>query len=212
MAHAYEGSTLGLTIQALDHGARVAYVKEALGGKALSTLRLRLRELTSFVQWCSSHDQKAFPILASTLIAYTCWLLKQRRGSTSLARCLESCNFAHFVLGVLMDPACLKHPVLQGRLRSCRLSRPPRLQARALTVQEVQFLEAFVCDSSHALVDRFACGVFLFALHSRARLGDLVEVGEFRVDFHEDSDIGFIECVSYSHKSRRRACRHHATF
>ena len=46
-------------------------------------------------------------------------------------------------------------------------------------------------------------GGVLFAVHSRARLGDLKEVRSFKLDFSSNSsDEGFIECISLSHKSR----------
>ena len=65
-------------------------------------------------------------------------------------------------------------------------------------------MEEFLEDGRNTLLDRFMVGGVLFAVHSRARLGDLKEVRAFKLDFSSySSDEGFIECISLSHKSRR---------
>ena len=101
-----------------------------------------------------------------------------------------------------MAPQVLKRPILQGRVRRARMERPCRKQARALWVKEVVFLEDYLENECNLLLDRYAAGSFLFAVHSRARLGDLKEVCEVILDFLPSGE-GFIQMVSLSHKSRR---------
>ena len=120
---------------------------------------------------------------------------------SSISSFLETCRFLHHVLGVDMRDNAVSNPVVQGRLRAARLTRPPRRQARPLSVAEVSFLESFVCDVTRTLQDRYCAGAFLFAVHSRARLGDLQAIKCFVSDLTDDGG-GFLECVSLSHKSR----------
>ena len=84
----------------------------------------------------------------------------------------------------------LKHPVVMGRLRRARLFRAPKGKARAMSVQEIVFLESFLRDASQTPHDRFAAGAYLFAVHSRARMGDLAEVHSFKCDFTEGGGGG----------------------
>ena len=204
IAHDYDASSLGRTIKDEPRDVRIRLVLEALGGKAVSTLRKRLGELLGLVKWCVGEDMQAFPICHQVLLEYTDFLVKSSAPFSRLSGTLESCNFAHFVLGVQLEEGCLRHPIVQGRLRRLRLLRPPRMQARAFTVCEVVCVEDFLEDGCNTLVDRFMVGGILFAVHSRARLGDLKEIRAFKLDFGvTSSDEGFLECVSLSHKSRR---------
>ena len=91
---------------------------------------------------------------------------------------------------------------MRGRLRRARLNRPAKNQARPMAVSEVLWLEAFLADRNRALPDRYAAGCYLFAIFSCARLGDLKLVTEACLDFRDESDFGFIEVISLSHKSR----------
>ena len=127
---------------------------------------------------------------------------QRRRQVSKLESALKACNFARFVLGVDVAGEPLKHPVVMGRLRRARLFRAPKGKARAMSVQEIVFLESFLRDTSQAPHDLFAAGAYLFAVHSRARMGDLAEVHSFRCDFTEGGGGGYIECVSLSQKSR----------
>ena len=75
------------------------------------------------------------------------------------------------------------------------MERQPRKQARALLVKEVIFLEDYLECESNLLLGRYAAGSFLFALHSRARLGDLKEICEVILDFMPSGE-GFIRMLS----------------
>ena len=55
---------------------------------------------------------------------------------------------------------------------------------------------------NRSLLDRYAVGCFLMAVYSCARLGDLKVVSDFRLDLDGDSDVGYLELYSLSHKAR----------
>ena len=201
LAHEYSGSSLGRLIKDRPQCERLSLVAEALGGKSVNTLRKRISSATKYVAWCCEQGTCAFPIDADVVVNYTAKSGGVGATFTSISSFLETCRFLHHVLGVDMRDNAVSNPVVQGRLRAARLTRPPRRQARPLSVAEVSFLESFVCDATRALQDRYCAGAFLFAVHSRARLGDLQAIKCFVSDLTDDGG-GFLECVSLSHKSR----------
>ena len=73
---------------------------------------------------------------------------------------VEACGFLIYVLGVREANGALSHPFLKGRLRNVRVSRPPRRQARAMTVCETRALEDYVRNTKTAAQDRYAAGCF----------------------------------------------------
>ena len=151
--------------------------------------------------WCCEQGTCAFPIDADVVVNYTAKSGGVGATFSSISSFLETCRFLHHVLGVDMRDNAVPNPVVQGRMRAARLTRPPRRQARPLSVAEVSFLESFVCDVTRTLQDRYCAGAFLFAVHSRARLRDLQAIKCFMSDLTDDGG-GFLECVSLSHKSR----------
>ena len=197
LSHAYECSSLGRLLKDKSEADRANLVAEALGGKALATLRKRLSSLTRMVRWCVTQGMSAFPLDSQVLLEYTGHLVKCGAPHSTFDACIEGCNFARFVLGVdaLGEPQ--KHPVVQGRLRKVRFSRPPRVQARPFQVCEVAFLEAFVQDRARDVRDRYAAGVCLFCIHARARVWDVRAIKGMSTDFAEGE--GYIECISVSH-------------
>jgi hypothetical protein len=64
--------------------------------------------------------------------------------------------------------------------------RKEKVQARVLTVQEVEFLEMFLSDERADLTDRVACGCMLFCLYSRSRWSDIRKIYNFVADIAED--------------------------
>ena len=201
LAHAYEASSLGRTIQHRSRDDRVALVLQALGGKAFNTLKARARVASNLITWGVAQNLSVFPIDEQVILEYTEALVKSGAKLGALTGLLETCQFLHHVLGVDLDPSALKHPLLLGRLRKARLERPPRKQARPFKVIEVCKLELFVKDKAKPCHDRFAAGAMLFAIFSRARLGDLKSIKNPCIDIAADG-TGYLEVTSLSHKTR----------
>ena len=202
LSHAFDASSLGRTIKHLDRGERIGFVQEALGGKAYATLKARAGTAARLIAWAQEHNRSAFPIDSTILAAFTEHVVRSGGKYSAMSAVLETVRFLHFVLGVDCDLQALKHPLVQGRLRKCRLERKPRHQARPFSVEEVAALERFVRDSSKSAIDRYAAGSMLFAVMGRARLGDLKSVKSFICDFNPEDGSGYVEVVSLSHKTR----------
>ena len=71
-------------------------------------------------------------------------------------------------------------------------------------MSELQHLETFLADKAKSLVDRFAVGAMLFAVYSRARVGDLAAVQCVSIDVCQSGGAykGYIEARSLSHKMK----------
>ena len=83
--------------------------------------------------------------------------------------------------------------------------RKEKVQARVLTVQEVEFLEMLISDERADITDRVACGCMLFCLYSRSRWSDIRKIYNFVSDVTEDEGkiSGYLECRTRSHKTAR---------
>ena len=93
----------------------------------------------------------------------------------------------------------------KGLIRNSLQCRKKRKQSRTLLVSELQFLESFLKDPGNTPQDRYVAGCCLFAVYSRARVGDLACIEEVSVDVFQRVDgswYGYIELQSSSHKMR----------
>ena len=90
------------------------------------------------------------------------------------------------------------------------LSRPTRKQARPLRTTEVVYLEEFLKDAGNDVRDRYAAGVFLFALYAISRWSDLKVVQNFflDVDIVDGKSVGFVEFRTFSHKTASQVAKH----
>ena len=202
LSHNYDASAIGRRIKGLPRDERIKLVGDALGGKANSTLKKRISQARDFLLWCVGQEMKAFPIDAQVFEGYTEALGDAGASYSKLMGVFEIVRFLQHVLGVEVDPNALTSPTIKGRLRKARLNRAPRRQARPLATNEILWLEAFLADPNRSLLDRYAVGCFLMAVYSCARLGDLKVVSDFRLDLDGDSDVGYLELYSLSHKAR----------
>ncbi|CAE7500968.1 pol [Symbiodinium sp. KB8] len=201
LAHAYEASSLGRTIHHKSREERVDLVLQALGGKALNTLKARIRVASRMISWGVDQNMSVFPIDEQVVLEYTDFLVKDGARFSALTGVIETCQFLHHVLGVDMASRALSHPLLNGRIRKARLERPARKQARPFLASEVAALEHFVRDTSKPCQDRFAAGAMLFAIYSRSRIGDLKSIKDPVADITADK-TGYLEVTSLSHKTR----------
>ena len=126
-------------------------------------------------------------------------------GHTAFKGFNEVLKFMHHVVGLQCDLGAFETAWISGIIRSAQQSRPLRKQSTTLNVKTLQFMESFMMDDRRAVVDRYAVGVFLFAVYSRARFGDLRRISCAIVDEVEASgspSLGFLELHSSSHKMR----------
>ena len=90
------------------------------------------------------------------------------------------------------------------------LTRPRRRQARPLAVSEVIYLEELLRDVGVDALDRYAAGVFLFALYGRCRWSDLKQVSHHFLDVNttKGKTFGYVEFSTFLHKTAAQVARH----
>jgi len=71
-------------------------------------------------------------------------------------------------------------------------------------------LEEFLKDAGNDVRDRYAAGVFLFALYAISRWSDLKVVQNFflDVDIVDGKSVGFVEFRTFSHKTASQVAKH----
>ena len=145
-----------------------------------------------------------FPISNTDLEDYLEALQFEGASPSAANSFIEAIRFCDKVLNIqgLSDTISPKALNLSELANS---NRREKRQARTLTVQEVKSLESFMADEKNVMIDRFACGCFLFALFSRSRWSDLRCVYGFASDIIEiDGKIaGYLEYKTRSHKTAR---------
>ena len=176
--------------------------KTHIAGKALSTIRKRMHQMTKVFQWREStefDEEPLFPITAHWVNLYVRHLLHTFAKPSVFQGVLELVNFLHHVLGVEVSQDAIRAPWIRGVIRRVNQTRPPRKQARPLKVCELEVLEQVLSSEKFCLQDRYAAGVFLFATYSRARVGDLKCIGKCITDVTQRPDgthYGYIEMHS----------------
>ena len=110
---------------------------------------------------------------------------------------VASVNFAQHVLGFKVEAGTLDNPWIKGVLRQANIrEREPR-QSRVISAREVLLLENALIDGKMDRVDRYALGVMLFQLYSRARVSDLRNISKIELDIA--GNAGYIEVQTYEH-------------
>ena len=185
-----------------DESERLGILDFILGGKSAATLNKRSRCITRWMSWCNEqNDVGAFlPFSTNRVVQYVLKLKHEERQS-AIREFLETLQFCRHVMGIHFQEGLFDSPVLKGIYRSALTSRKEVKQARPLTVVEILALEGALISGQCHPVDRFALGVFLFQLYSRARVSDIRNIDGIVVDI--TGRHGYIEARTHDHKSKR---------
>ena len=179
----YDAFNLGLQVINLSYEERVKVISEILGGKSPATLTRRLSQISRYVKWATEEAKRGpFPATAELIKTYVRHLRNSDAGHTAFKGFNEVLKFMHHVDGLQCDLGAFETAWVTGIVRSAQQARPLRKQSTTLNVKTLQFMESFMMDDRRAVVDRYAVGVFLFAVYSRARFGDLRRISYAIVD------------------------------
>ncbi|CAE7235551.1 unnamed protein product [Symbiodinium sp. CCMP2592] len=201
-----DGTVLGLMVSAAaDQTEKLAVVTQTLGGKALSTLQKRLRQVKALLAWALLASVTPFPMTEHACRTYLKKLVEEKAPASRIKGVLEMVGFLRHVVGLPVAENAGDSPWIRGVLRMAAANAKPTAKARPLTVGEVATLEAFVKRRVGALQDLYAAGCFLFLIFSRARFGDCKIISDAVFDIVTKSGelVGYIEVISWSHKMRR---------
>ncbi|CAE7887362.1 unnamed protein product, partial [Symbiodinium necroappetens] len=199
-------TVLGMMLSAaVDQAEKIAIVTQTLGGKALSTLEKRLRQVKAFLAWALLFGVTPFPLTEHVCRMYLKKLVQDNAPASRIKGVLELVAFLRHVVGLPVADNAGDSPWIRGVLRAAAAKAKPTSKARPLTVGEVSALEEFVKRRQGALQDVYAAGCFLYLIYSRARFGDCKIISNVFFDLiRKAGDVaGYVEVISWSHKMRR---------
>ena len=184
----------------------VGGLRPIFGTCSHNTVVKRANSIIRYTHWFIKNrfSVNPFPISNTDLEDYLEALQFEGASPSAANSFIEAIRFCDKVLNIqgLSDTISPKALYLSELANS---NRKEKRRARTLTVQEVKSLESFMADEKNVMIDRFACGCFLFALFSRSRWSDLRCVYGFASDIIEiDGKIaGYLEYKTRSHKTAR---------
>ncbi len=184
----------------------VGGLRPIFGTRSHNTVVKRANSIIRYSHWFLKNrfSVNPFPISNTDLEDYLEALQSEGASPSAANSLIEAIRFCDKVLNIqgLSDTISPKALNLSELANS---NRKEKRQARTLTVQEVKSLESFMADEKNVMIDRFACGCFLFALFSRSRWSDLRCVYGFASDIVEVGGkiAGYIEYRTRSHKTAR---------
>ena len=199
-----EASDLGRQIRSIVDGENLdvtveQVIRDALGRRAVSTLRSRSSSLMAFARWKKSlsEDATIFPISEEEAYRYVVELRQLNAPRTRASRFLESLNFAHYMIGADVG-ASLRSSRLKGAV-AVPMVVPKK--KTPLTAKQISAMETLAIhgEGQEAIFAGYVCMV----LHARLRWSD----GQYCqlepwLDLHEG--VGFLECELYHHKNAGR--------
>ena len=196
----------GYDIDEIVAAKGVGGLRPIFGTRSHNTVVKRANSIIRYTHWFLKHrfSISPFPIASTDLEDYLESLQLEDASASAANSFIEAIRYCDKVLNI----QGLSHTVSPKALNLSEMAnanRKEKRQARTLTVNEVRSLESFLADERNVVVDRFACGCFLFALFSRSRWSDLRCVYGFASDIMEMDGriVGYLEFKTRSHKTAR---------
>ena len=199
----------GFDLSAAIREHRLSDMQILFGNRSHGTVLRRGTSILQFVKWYRGRyfGLCPFPLSTGIVDEFVQQLVSENKPASNLRGFVEGLNFCKYVVG--MDVCEGQPDIVSAKVK--RLiekqdsTRKEKVQARVLTVQEVEFLETFLSDERADITDRVACGCMLFCLYSRSRWSDIRKIYNFVSDIAEDDGkiSGYLECRTRSHKTAR---------
>eukprot|EP00435_Cladocopium_sp_Y103_P015189 s176_g3.t1 len=174
----------GLTLNEQDMEGNFEKIRHLCGFRSPNTVLKRADSLLKYIRWHRSfyYHRDPMPFKTDEISEYIWEKFQDKVSYSTLSSFAESVNFGVHVLGMKAAQQLLINQFSKGIIDQAAAKRPGRKQARPLTVKEIMFLEGCLRDSGLDVRDRFAAGVFLFAVYARCRWSDLRSVNDFELD------------------------------
>ena len=184
----------------------VGGLRPIFGTRSHNTVVKRANSIIRYTHWFLKHrfSINPFPITSVDLEDYLESLQLEEASASAANSSIEAIRYCDKVLNIQGLSQAVS-PKALNLSEIANANRKEKRQARTLTVNEVRSLESFMADEKNVVVDRFACGCFLFALFSRSRWSDLRCVYGFASDIMEMDGkiVGYLEFKTRSHKTAR---------
>ena len=164
----------------------------------------RAAALLRYVKYLQEHRPFLNPFPFTTVKAdeYVRHLKSCRAKPGAVDGFAEAVRFGIHVVGIGCDgdPAKVFSPWAVGFRGFMQNKKPERIAAKVLSVEQVACLENLLDDPELDVMDKYACGAFLFCIYSRSRISDVKCVHSFVIDLMVTGSIvqGFIGHPSIS--------------
>lgn len=175
-----------------DRESALQCIRDACGVRSPKTALKRAQDLQSFIRY-RGHEGW-WPLDETDLINYLEWCQRQKKSKITGKNLKHSLKFFRYVMGAHFDEEEVLGPVFVGRASRIGATKEARVQARALTVEEVEKLEEAVVKGQNP-IDRYFAGCLLFCLYSRARWSGIANVDSIEWDVADvgKEKYGFVE-------------------
>ena len=205
-------SLIGASLPVGELVASLKMLRELFGKKSVETVSKRANALVLFFAWARKRRpfEAVIPFDGAMIDAYLQSLRDESAPAGRFHAFTEAVNFAVHVVGIsVCESRCLWSPWSKGLVGLNDINRQPREPRHPLTVAMVRSLEEMLADVLLGIIDRYACGAFLFAIYSRSRSSDLRLVEDWILDLESValSEEGFVECSTRSHKTANLVAR-----
>ena len=154
------------------------------------------------IKFCEREKSAWWPLTERAVLRYIGLNEGHEKSKLIGKNLISALKFFKFVMGADFNLEAVLSPLVTGRVSRIVGDREPRVQARPLTLEELQALENKVYDLPNA-VDRYMVGCILYAVYARCRWSDLHSIHsiEFDVIDTKDGKFGFVEVRSRAHKT-----------
>ena len=154
------------------------------------------------IKFCEREKSNSWPLTEKTVLRYIGWNEGNEKSKLIGKNLIAALKFFKYVMGADFNIEAVLSPLVTGRVSRIVGDREPRVQARPLTLEELQTLENKVYDLPN-VVDRYMVGCMLYAVYARCRWSDLHSIHsiEFDVIDTKDGKFGFVEVRSRVHKT-----------
>ena len=165
----------------------VGGLRPIFGARSHNTVVKRANSIIRYTHWFLKNrfSVNPFPISNIDLEDYLEALQFEGASPSAANSFIEAIRFCDKVLNIQGLSETIS-PKALNLSEIANSNRREKRQARTLTVQEVKSLESFMADEKNVMIDRFACGCFLFALFSRSRWSDLRRVYGLCIRHHRN--------------------------
>ncbi len=182
-------------------------LRACMGVKSPSTVTGRANAMLSYLRWHTIEfpAEKFLPLSESHTWEYVSFLHKSGAPASRASAFVQSCRFAHFVLGIRGADDIFNSGRIVGLSDIQLADKAVTKQARPLTVFEMQQLHNIASSSDRHLKDKVIASHLLLMAYCRCRHSDTLQIEDVEHDHSEKA--GYIQLRTRYHKGSKTAAK-----
>ena len=185
-----------------DRQGALEIIRDCFGNRSPTTACKRGQDLARFISWLHKEKRAWWPLKEADVLDYLNASKKENRSKSRGKELASAIRFFKYIMGAPIELEAVLTSLVIGKSNRMASGKGLRKQAPALSVEEVEYLETRVLETSSPL-ECYYCGCLLFALFARCRWSDLSCLDSLEFDYrvHETGIYGFIEGRARIHKT-----------